>query len=321
MVLGAVLALVASAGYGVSDVVSGSAVRRWSTASVALWSQLVGFAVLAVAALVVRPAVPWSVIGWGPVAGALGAVALLLFYTALQRGRTAVVAPVAGSGVVLPVVAGLLGGEPVGWRVGAGVAAAVAGVLVVAATGDGDGPDESGAPEGRRRRLVRASPARSQPVPAHDDCIPEETGSSTRSAVVLAALSAVGFGTFFVVLDAATGGADGALGSSLAVALAVQVGALLVTGLVASRHSRACLAPRRGLLLVAGSIGLVDVVSDLVLVVAVGIGPLAVVGPLGSLDPVVSVLIATAVLGERLRTAQVLGVAAVLAGVVLVATG
>ncbi len=324
MVLGAVLAIAASVGYGVSDVVSGSAVRRYSTASVALWSQFVGLTLLAVAALVLRPALSWPAVGWGLGGGALGAVAVLLFYTALQRGPTAIVAPVAGSGVVIPVVAGLLGGEPVGWRVGVGVAAVVAGVLVVAATGGGDGPDESGAAGGPRRRLIRASPASSHPVPVHDGCVPEDGDGATRSAVVLAAVAAVGFGAFFVVLDVATGGGaggGGAVGPSVAVALAVQVGALVVTGLVATRHSRACLAPRPGLLLVAGSVGLVDVAADLLLVVAVGTGPLAVVGPLGSLDPVVSVLIATAVLGERLRVVQVLGVAAVVAGVVLVATG
>jgi drug/metabolite transporter (DMT)-like permease len=323
VVLGAVLAIAASVGYGVSDVVSGSAVRRYSTASVALWSQLVGLTLLAVAALVLRPTVSWPAVGWGLGGGALGAVALLLFYTALQRGPTAIVAPVAGSGVVIPVVAGLLGGEPVGWRVGVGVAAVVAGVLVVAATGGGDGPDESGAAGGPRRRLIRASTAPAHPVPVHDGCVPEDGDGATRSAVVLAALAAAGFGAFFVVLDVATGRDDGGggIGPSVAVALAVQVGALLVTGLVAARHSRACLAPRPGLLVVAGSVGLVDVAADLLLVVAVDTGPLAVVGPLGSLDPVVSVLIATAVLGERLRVAQVLGVAAVLAGVVLVATG
>ncbi len=321
MVLGAVLAIGASVGYGVSDVVSGSAVRRYSTAAVALWSQLVGFALLAVAAAVLRPALSWPVVGWGLGAGALAAVALLLFYTALQRGPTAIVAPVAGSGVVIPVVTGLLGGEPVGWRVGLGVAAVVAGVLVVAATGGGDGPDESGAADGPRRRLIRASPAPAHPVPAHDGCVPEDGDGTTRSAVVLATVAALGFGTFFLLLDAATAGDGGAVGPSVAVALAVQVGALLVTGLVATRHSRACLVPRRGLLAVAGSVGLVDVAADLVLVVAVATGPLAVVGPLASLDPVVSVLIATAVLGERLRPAQVLGIAAVLAGVVLVATG
>jgi drug/metabolite transporter (DMT)-like permease len=324
VILGVVLAIVASVAYGLSDVLSGSAVRRHSTASVALWSQLTGLVLLGVAALVVRPALSWPAIGWGLAAGALAATALMLFYTALQRGRTAIVAPVAGCGVAIPVVAGLLRGEPLAWPVAAGVVAVGAGVLVVAATGDGDGPDTSGADDDRpHRRLIRPSPARAHPVPADDRCVPEADATSTRSSVILAALAAIGFGTFFVVLDLATtaAGGGGALGPSLAVALAVQVGALAVTLLAATRHTRFCLAPRWPLLVAAGTVGIVDVVGDLALVLAVGIGPLAVVGPLGSLDPVVSVLVAVAVLGERLRGVQAAGIAAVLVGVVLVATG
>ncbi len=324
--LGVVLAVVASLAYGLSDVLSGSAVRRHSTASVALWSQLTGRPLLGLAALIVRPALSWPVLGWGLAAGALAAVALLLFYTALQRGRTAVVGPVAGSGVVVPVVAGLLGGEPLAWPAILGVAAVVAGVLVVAAAGDGDGPDASGSPEpaGRpHRRLIRSSPTRAHPVPADDRCVPEHATGTTRSSVVLAAPAAAGFGGFFVLLDLATttAGGGGSVGPTIAVALAVQAGALAVTLLAAAGHTRACLAPRPRLLLAAGAVGLADVVGDLALVVAVGIGPLAVVGPLGSLDPVVTVLIAVAALGERLRAVQAVGVAVVLAGVILVATG
>lgn len=323
MVLGVTLAIVASVAYGLSDVLSGSAVRHHSTASVALWSQLTGLVLLGAAALAVRPALSWPAIGWGLAGGALAALALLLFYTALQRGRTAIVAPVAGCGVAIPVLAGLLRGEPLAWPVVVGVAAVVTGVLVIAATGDGDGPDTSGAGDQPHRRLIRPSPARAHPVPADDRCVPGDDATSTRSSVILAALAAVGFGAFFVVLDLATtaAGGDGILGPTLAVALAVQVGALAVTLLAAAGHTRACLAPRWRLLMAAGAVGLVDVVGDLALVVAVGTGPLAVIGPLGSLDPVVSVLIAVAILGERLRTIQAVGIAAVLVGVVLVATG
>lgn len=322
--VGVALAVVASVAYGLSDVLSGSAVRRHSTASVALWSQLTALVLLGLAALVVRPALSWPVLGWGLAAGALAAVALLLFYTALQRGRTAVVAPVAGSGVVVPVVAGLLGGETLAWPAVLGVVAVVAGVLVVAATGDGDGPDASGSPEPAdrpHRRLIRSSPARAHPVPADDRCVPEHGAGAARSSVVLAALAAAGFGGFFILLDLATAAAGerATAGPTLAVALAVQAGALAVTLLAAAGHTRACLIPRPRLLLSAGAIGIVDVVGDLAIVVAVGVGPLAVVGPLGSLDPVVSVLIAVAALGERLRAVQAVGVAAVLAGVVLVA--
>jgi drug/metabolite transporter (DMT)-like permease len=45
------------------------------------------------------------------------------------------------------------------------------------------------------------------------------------------------------------------------------------------------------------------------------------VAVLGSLDPVVTILLARGVLGERLTPTQGAGVAAALAGVVLVSTG
>jgi drug/metabolite transporter (DMT)-like permease len=321
VVLGVVLAVVASVTYGLSDVLSGSAVRRYSTASVALWSQVTGVVPLGVAALVVRPAVTWPAVGWGAAAGALASVALLLFYTALQRGRTAIVAPVAGSGVAIPVVAGLLGGEPLAWPAVVGVVAVVAGVLVVAATGGGDGPDSSGRADRPHRRLIRSSPARGASAPAHDECVPEQDVHSTRSSVVLAALSAVGFGAFFVVLDLATTAAGSGVGPAVLVTLTVQVGALAVTAAAATGHTRACLTPHPRLLLAAGAVGLTDIVGDAAVVVAVGTGPLAVVGPLASLDPVVTVVIAVALLGERLRAVQAAGIAAVLVGVVLVATG
>jgi drug/metabolite transporter (DMT)-like permease len=321
VVLGVVLAVVASVAYGLSDVLSGSAVRRYSTASVALWSQVIGLVPIGLAALAARSTPTWPGIGWGLAAGALASVALLLFYTALQRGRTAIVAPVAGSGVAIPVVVGLLGGEPLAWPSAVGVAAVVAGVLAVAATGGGDGPDASGGADRPHRRLIRSSPAKAQPVPVHDECIPEQDVRSTRSSVVLAALAALGFGAFFVVLDLATTAAGDGVGPAVAVTLSVQVGALAVTLLAAAGHTRACLAPHWRLLLAAGAVGLTDVVGDLAVVNAVGIGPLAVVGPLASLDPVVSVVIAVVVLGERLRAVQVAGIAAVLVGVALVAVG
>lgn len=322
----ALLAVVASVGYGVSDVTSGAVVRRHSTASLALWAQATGLAVLGVGALVVRPDVPLPAVVWGAAAGLVGAVAVMAFYTALQRGRTAVVAPVAGAGVVIPVLAGTVGGDPLGWQVGAGVLAAVVGVLVVAATGDRGDTNDHARPEAGEARSVCATPGRTQPVPLHDGFVPPLDFRSRRSSVVLAATAAIGFGAFFVLLDRATTAADatgvsrGALDSALMIALAVQVGALALTAVAATRHTRACLRPGRDILFSATAVGLLDVAADLALTVAVAIGPLAVVGPLGSLDPVVAVLIAV-VLGERLRRVQLFGVVLALTGIMLVATG
>ena len=295
-------------------------VRRHSTAALALAAQVTGLAVLVTAAALRRPEPSGPGVLWGLGAGAVGAVGVLAFYTALQRGRTSVVTPVAGSGVVLPVLAGVLGGDPLGWRAGLGVAAVVVGIVVVAAT---DGPEP--APAGAV--AAQPVPGRAHPVPVADGCVPSAFEGSGRSTVWLAALAAVAFGAFFILLEQATaraalpGGRQGALDVALVVALAVQVGALAVTVLAATRHTRACLLPGRSLVLPAIAVGLLDVGADLLVTLAVDQGPLAVVGPLASLDPVVSVLVATLVLRERLRPAPALGVTLALTGIVLVAAG
>ena len=315
--LGVLLAVLASTGYGLSDVLSSTVVRRHPTAALALWAQLTGLVVLGVAAALRRPGLSGAGVAWGAGAGVVGAVGVLAFYTALQRGRTSVVASVAGTGVVLPVVAGIAGGDPLGWRSGLGVAAAVCGILLVAAEPDADDPP---------RPAARPVPGRTSPVPAPDGCLPLPRAGSGRSSVLLAVAAAVCFGLFFVVLEQATSRAapaasgQAALDLALGVSLAVQVGALLVTLLAATRHTRACLRPGRRLVLTATAVGLLDVAADVLVTLAVDRGPLAVVGPLASLDPVVAVLIATVVLRERLRPRTALGVGVALAGTLLAGT-
>lgn len=326
MTSGALLAVLASVGYGVSDVMSGAVVRRHATAALALWAQLTGLVVLGLAGAVVRPSAALPGLGLGACAGALGAGGVLAYYTALQRGATSVVTPVAGTGVVLPVLAGVAAGDALGWRAGAGVVAVVAGVLLVAATS----ATEVDEPVGRDERptvVVQPVPGRTQSVPpVADGCVPGARAGAARSAVLLAGAAAAAFGGFFVLLEQATvlappagGGSSGS--TALLVALAVQVGALAVTLLAATRHTLACLTPSRALALPATVIGVLDVGADLLVTAAVDRGPIAVVAPLASLDPVVAVLVATVVLGERPRRLPALGVVLALAGIVLTAAG
>ena len=67
------------------------------------------------------------------------------------------------------------------------------------------------------------------------------------------------------------------------------------------------------------SAGVLDATANVTMLTAIRIGPLAVASILGSLYPVVTVLLARAVLGERLRGAQRAGVALALTAVVLAA--
>lgn len=168
-------------------------------------------------------------------------------------------------------------------------------------------------------------PGRGQRVPAPDGCVPYAGAGSARSAIWFAVAAAAAFGAFFVVLEEATTSAapagGGVVDTALAVSLAVQVGALVVTLLAATRHTRSCLRPGRALAVPATAIGLLDVGADLLVTVAVDRGPLAVVGPIASLGPIVAALVAIVVLRERVRLWPGVGVAVALAGIVLVATG
>jgi drug/metabolite transporter (DMT)-like permease len=211
-------------------------------------------------------------------------------------------------------------------------------VVVIAATDDGGGGtggDEhtgraapaSDAPFGTAR-LPLGTPGAARPMPVHDGCVPPAGATDHRRSIVASVVAAVGFGGFFVVLDqaattqAATGGAAGAsLDDSIAVALMVQVGAIAVTGLATTRHTWACLRPSRPLLLVGSGVGLLDVVGDFSLTYAVSAGPLSLVGPLGGLDPVVTVIVATVLLRERLGPLQASGVTLAVGGALAVGLG
>lgn len=313
-----VLAVTASTAYGVSDVLAGIVVRRHTASSVALWVQLAGLLVLLAAVLATRPTPTVPALAWGTLGGVLAAVGVLAFYTALQNGPTSVVAPVSGAGVLVPLVGGLVAGEDPGPVVLSGLLVLVVGILVIALRSD-DAPHTTDV--WPRRPL--GTPGPSHPAAVHDDCRPFAYARPVRAAVLLSVLAALCFGFFFVAVDLATAGAgsadgDGALDTALLVALAIQVGAFVVTAAAATRHTLRCVWPSLRLLRTAGAIALLDVTADVALTYAIAEGPLTVVGPLGSLDPVVAVLLAAVFLGERLTRSQVIGVSLALTGILLV---
>jgi uncharacterized membrane protein len=64
-----------------------------------------------------------------------------------------------------------------------------------------------------------------------------------------------------------------------------------------------------------------DVVANLTFAVATTIGMMSIVAVLGTLYPVVTVILGRIVLGERLVTVQKVGVGVAMGGVVLLAAG
>lgn len=107
--------------------------------------------------------------------------------------------------------------------------------------------------------------------------------------------------------------------STVLVALAVQGGSLLVTLAIASRHTIRCVRPTQQLVTLALLIGMLDIGGDLALTYAAAVGPIALVGPLGSLDPIVAVLLAWVFFREPVTARRAFGLATCAAGIALVA--
>lgn len=132
----AVLALAASAFWGASDFMGGAVSRRLAAFDVIFVSQslavlILGFAAFATGAWTAPPEyIPWAI-----AAGVVGVLSVGAFYQALATGTMGVVAPIAASGVIVPLVVGVAQGNRVGAVQIMGIVLAVAGVIAVS------GPD------------------------------------------------------------------------------------------------------------------------------------------------------------------------------------
>lgn len=139
--LAVVLALGASLAFGVADYLGGAAARRMALLTVLLLSQLAGLAGIAVLVALRGEGPPDAAsLGWGVAAGLLGAAAITVLYHGLAVGLMSVVAPLAATAAVIPVIAGVVIGEAPSRLQNAGIALTLAGVILVSrSSGEGSG--------------------------------------------------------------------------------------------------------------------------------------------------------------------------------------
>jgi drug/metabolite transporter (DMT)-like permease len=213
---------------------------------------------------------------WAVVAGVVGAVGLVCFYTALAGGTMGVVSPIVALGVIVPVLLGILDGDSPDTLVVFGFILALIGV--VTASG------------------------------------PELEGRAGARPVLLAAVAGACFGAALVCIE------RGAQTNALMTLTGMRVTSVSLFLLAAlALRTTGGLRPRDvGSLAV---VGVADVGANLLFAIATQRGLLSVTAVLGSLYPVVTVLLARFVLHERLRLVQQVGVVAALTGVVLVSAG
>ncbi len=106
------LAALSALSWGTSDFIGGMATRDHPAKTVVVWSQIVGLAVMMVAAPLFGGTAGGADLRWGALAGAFGGVGLVALYTGLAGGKISVVAPVSGVvGAGIPVVFGVVAGE------------------------------------------------------------------------------------------------------------------------------------------------------------------------------------------------------------------
>lgn len=141
-----------------------------------------------------------------------------------------------------------------------------------------------------------------------------EHGGPNRTAILLALGAALGFGTYFTFADVA---ADGSVLWLLAAGRVVAL-PFILTLLV---RSGAPLRPTRTDAWQLGLIGCADLAATALYGLATKKGELSIVAVVGSLYPVVTVLLARGVLKERISRLQAAGVGLALAGVLLVSAG
>lgn len=277
--LGVLLALGSSVAWGISDFLGGLQSRRISALTVLVVSQPFGLLLaLGVALTVGGDALSREDVAIAAGAGATVVLALAAFYKAMALGSVSVVATIGALGILVPFAGGLAQGEePAALSVG-GAALAVVGVVLAAREPD---------PEWR---------------------------AAGRAAVGLAALAALGFGTFFLGIDLSAGDEPA---WTIFAARSGSVATLLVGTALVRPSMR--IPPDMWPALLA--IGFCDIAANSLFAVATNHGLLALVGVAGSLYSAVTVLLARVVLKERLASSQRLGVALALAGVALIAAG
>lgn len=143
---------------------------------------------------------------------------------------------------------------------------------------------------------------------------PELRGGATARAVALAAVAGVGFGLALLLI------ARGSETSTVMTLWGMRLTSVTVFIAVALLL-RTTGGVGRGDLGALAAIGVADAGANLLFGLASQMGFLSVTAVLGSLYPVVTVLLAWTLLHERLQRLQVVGVTAALVGVLLISAG
>lgn len=278
--LTALLSIATATLFGVGDFLGGFASKRESSLAVTANAHVVGL-LLFTAGVVLFPA-PFTNndILMGVVSGVAGGAGVGALYAALARGRMSIVAPItAAMSGSLPAAYDFIQGTAIGSTAIAGLALALVATIIVSAS---SGEAEEG-----------------------------QVGMPL-SALLLSLFAGAAFSVGFIAFSLASPD------SGMWPLATARLTSMLLFGVLAFAVQRRVLVDPTVRLQTLGA-GITDAVANITMITAIRIGPLAVASVLGSLYPVVTILLARGVLGEKLRPVQWFGVVLALIAVILTA--
>jgi drug/metabolite transporter (DMT)-like permease len=277
--MAAVLALAGALGWGVGDFFGGLAARRLAVLTVLAASQAVGLIGILAWALLSRDPFPgMTELAPAAAGGIVAMIGLGALYRGFAIGAMGIVAPISAASPVVPLAVDSASGNVPSTLQWLGVALVGAGIVVL-----------SRAPQAAGQRRVA-------------------------SGAGLAVVAALGFGLFFVGIDA---GADESAAWAVTAARFAAVPVVVVAALVTSTT----LKPPRSVLPLIVGVGVFDTGANVLVAAATTYGAVGIVAVLSSLYPIVTVVLAWLVLGERLGASKRVGGVIALAGAALVAAG
>jgi drug/metabolite transporter (DMT)-like permease len=311
-VLAIVLALISALGYGGSDFTAGLSSRETSVLLFTLLSELIALVLLLLIVPWISPQSPTpAALAWGALAGGCEVAGTYALYLGFRHAAFSVASPLSAVGsAAFAVLAGLLLGERPGTLALIGIGLALPAIIAVSAdSGDAaDPPDEADA-TGEAGETGDADAGRTGPVQlAHGQAA---TGRHALG-VILGILAGGGFAGMFIALNQAGSSRDvwPLLSSQGAACLCAAVPAI-----VAGQLRR----PARRTVALAALTGATGTVGSLFYFLSTHRGLLAITAVITSLYPAGTIILARAMLSERLTRVRLAGLCLAAASVALIA--
>lgn len=125
------LAILACFGWGIADFIGGFKSRDLPTLSILFVSTLTGIFLLAGIIMVLGNPLPRDpALWWAIPAGLIGLISMFLLYKGLAVGTMAILAPISATGVIIPVIWGILCGDDLSGLQLLGIGSAILGSIL-----------------------------------------------------------------------------------------------------------------------------------------------------------------------------------------------